>query len=155
MIPSISKELSGTRHRSTSPDARVACSAMKPECRPINLTMPIPLGQASASVLAASIMGMAASTADVKPNELSIKGTCVDALTAGATAYRHCVTHVVVDRFWNTTHDALLASFLHFGIYFTGPFHGPVAADHKQHIHAVFYQCVADLRSVVASPARS
>ena len=78
MIPSISNEDSGTKHRSTSPDASVACKAMKPECRPINLTIPIPLGQASASVFAASIMGMAASTAEVKPNELSMRGTCVD-----------------------------------------------------------------------------
>ena len=84
MISATSNELSGTRHRSTSPEASVACSAMKPECLPINLTIPIPFGQASASVLAASIMGMAASTALVNPKELSINGTCVDALPAAS-----------------------------------------------------------------------
>ena len=78
MISATSNEDSGTKHRSTSPLAKVACKAMKPECLPINLTMPIPFGQASASVFAASIMGMAASTAEVKPNELSINGTCVE-----------------------------------------------------------------------------
>ena len=123
MIPSISKEDSGTRHRSTSPLAKVACSAMKPLCLPINLTMPIPLGQASASVLAASIIGMAASTAEVKPNELSMRGTCVDALAAAATPSTqldgHCVTHVVVDRFWDAADDALLASSGHLRVYFT------------------------------------
>ena len=119
MISATSNEDSGTRHRSTSPEAKVACSAMKPECLPINLTIPIPFGQASASVFAASIMGIAASTADVKPNELSIKGTCADALTAAATAYRHCVTHVVVDRLRDAADDAFLASSRHLRVYFT------------------------------------
>mmetsp|Transcript_9623 Transcript_9623/g.22470 ORF Transcript_9623/g.22470 Transcript_9623/m.22470 type:complete len:240 (-) Transcript_9623:558-1277(-) len=70
--PSVTTGTSGTRQRSTSPEHIVACTAMKPECLPISLTIPIPFGRLHrASVCAERIAACASSTAVLKPKERS------------------------------------------------------------------------------------
>ena len=57
-----------------APEAREACSAMKPEERPMSLTTPTPRYAELASTLAASSASCACSTAVSKPKHLSICG---------------------------------------------------------------------------------
>ena len=49
-----------------------ACSAMKPDCRPMSLTRPMPLRALEASTFAASSARCDSSTAVSKPKHLSI-----------------------------------------------------------------------------------
>ena len=56
---------------SKGPDAMVACTAINPADRPINFTMPMPLGRLQrASVFADKMAAWAASTEVVKPKDL-------------------------------------------------------------------------------------
>mmetsp|Transcript_11763 Transcript_11763/g.37292 ORF Transcript_11763/g.37292 Transcript_11763/m.37292 type:complete len:243 (-) Transcript_11763:1847-2575(-) len=72
--PSVTTGTSGTRHKSTSPEQSVACTAIMPDERPISLTIPIPLGKLHrASVCADSIAACASSTAVLKPKARSIR----------------------------------------------------------------------------------
>mmetsp|Transcript_6889 Transcript_6889/g.17148 ORF Transcript_6889/g.17148 Transcript_6889/m.17148 type:complete len:296 (-) Transcript_6889:705-1592(-) len=70
--PSIAKSTSGMRHTSVSPLASAAFMAMKPDCRPISFTTPMPFSADRASVAAALIAFCASSTAVSKPKVLSM-----------------------------------------------------------------------------------
>mmetsp|Transcript_16782 Transcript_16782/g.47335 ORF Transcript_16782/g.47335 Transcript_16782/m.47335 type:complete len:207 (-) Transcript_16782:524-1144(-) len=68
----VNEGISGMRHRSTHPEARLAWVAMNPDWRPISFTRPTPRYALEHSVLAASIAFTACSTAVSKPNVLSM-----------------------------------------------------------------------------------
>mmetsp|Transcript_29720 Transcript_29720/g.101066 ORF Transcript_29720/g.101066 Transcript_29720/m.101066 type:complete len:207 (+) Transcript_29720:496-1116(+) len=87
-IDGTSNSDSGMRQRSTSPEASVACMAMKPLWRPMSLTTPTPFGHAAASVAAATMWGTAASTAVANPKDLSMTGTSLS-MVFGTTATAH------------------------------------------------------------------
>mmetsp|Transcript_13876 Transcript_13876/g.46842 ORF Transcript_13876/g.46842 Transcript_13876/m.46842 type:complete len:216 (-) Transcript_13876:723-1370(-) len=91
--PSRMMGTSGTRHRSTSPDASVAWTAMKPEERPMSLTIPMPLGRLQrASVLAARMAACAASTLVWKPKLRSMRSTSLSMVFGmPATATLSCL----------------------------------------------------------------
>mmetsp|Transcript_9142 Transcript_9142/g.36871 ORF Transcript_9142/g.36871 Transcript_9142/m.36871 type:complete len:289 (+) Transcript_9142:292-1158(+) len=65
--PSRVVSISGIRQTSTSPDARAACMAMNPDCRPMTRTRPTPLNADRASMAADLIALIASSTAVWNP----------------------------------------------------------------------------------------
>mmetsp|Transcript_34796 Transcript_34796/g.71022 ORF Transcript_34796/g.71022 Transcript_34796/m.71022 type:complete len:239 (+) Transcript_34796:379-1095(+) len=64
--------ISGMSTASTTPDAMDACTAMKPDCRPISFTRPMPRRAELASTFAASSARCDSSTAVSNPKHLSM-----------------------------------------------------------------------------------